>query len=97
MHSYRTLYLIQALSLITHHAGFNVETVSYKNVDFVTWDVGGRDKIVSIGHLAFPVYYVVGFNVETITYKGIDFVTWDVSGRDKIVSCSCLFNFLFFD
>lgn len=25
--------------------GFNVETVSYKNVDFVAWDVGGRDKI----------------------------------------------------
>ena len=43
----RTLYLIQALSLIAHHAGFNVETVSYKNVDFVTWDVGGRGKIVS--------------------------------------------------
>ena len=90
----RTLYLIQALSVITHHAGFNVETVSYKNVDFVTLGVGGRGKIVSIGRLAFTVYYVVGFNVETITYNRIDFVTWDVSGRDKIVSCSCL---CFFD
>ncbi|XP_077998778.1 ADP-ribosylation factor 4-like [Glandiceps talaboti] len=25
--------------------GFNVETVTYKNVDFVTWDVGSRDKM----------------------------------------------------
>ena len=25
--------------------GFNVETVTYKNIDFTVWDVGGRDKI----------------------------------------------------
>lgn len=25
--------------------GFNVESVSYKNVDFTVWDVGGQDKI----------------------------------------------------
>lgn len=25
--------------------GFNVETVSYKNVNFTIWDVGGCDKI----------------------------------------------------
>jgi ADP-ribosylation factor protein 1 len=24
--------------------GFNVETVTYKNVSFVVWDIGGRDK-----------------------------------------------------
>ena len=28
-------------------AGFNVETVSYKNINFTTLDVGGRDKIIS--------------------------------------------------
>ena len=28
-------------------AGFNVETVTYKNINFTAWDVGGRDKIVS--------------------------------------------------
>ena len=27
------------------HAGFNVETVEYKNVCFTVWDVGGQDKI----------------------------------------------------
>ena len=25
--------------------GFNVETVSYKNIDFTVWDIGGQDKI----------------------------------------------------
>eukprot|EP01079_Euglenida_sp_SAG-EU17-18_P008554 gene8554-1530_t len=25
--------------------GFNVETVAYKNIEFVCWDVGGKDKI----------------------------------------------------
>ena len=64
-------------------AGFNVETVAYKNVNFVAWDVGGRDKIVSLVYCQ-SVY--AGFNVETINYKGINFTTWDVSGRDKIVS-----------
>lgn len=24
--------------------GFNVETISYKNINFTVWDVGGRDK-----------------------------------------------------
>lgn len=26
-------------------AGFNVETVEYKNISFTVWDVGGQDKI----------------------------------------------------
>ena len=25
--------------------GFNVETVSYKNIEFMVWDMGGQDKI----------------------------------------------------
>merc|ERR1711879_997095 len=25
--------------------GFNVETVKYKNISFMVWDVGGQDKI----------------------------------------------------
>ena len=28
-------------------AGFNVETIKYKGVNFNTWDTGGRDKSVS--------------------------------------------------
>ncbi len=26
-------------------AGFNVETVEYKNICFTVWDVGGQDKV----------------------------------------------------
>ena len=28
-----------------NEAGFNVETVEYKNVSFTVWDVGGQDKV----------------------------------------------------
>ena len=28
-------------------AGFNVETVEYKNISFTVWDVGGQDKVSS--------------------------------------------------
>jgi hypothetical protein len=31
--------------LIFDEAGFNVETVEYKNVSFTVWDVGGQDKV----------------------------------------------------
>jgi ADP-ribosylation factor protein 6 len=38
-----------AFRLFTHSngaiVGFNVETVTYKNVKFNVWDVGGQDKI----------------------------------------------------
>ena len=30
---------------VTSCAGFNVETVEYKNISFTVWDVGGQDKI----------------------------------------------------
>ena len=29
----------------SRRAGFNVETVEYKNISFTVWDVGGQDKI----------------------------------------------------
>ena len=29
-----------------HSAGFNVETVEYKNISFTVWDVGGQDKVI---------------------------------------------------
>lgn len=33
------------LSISFSFAGFNVETVEYKNISFTVWDVGGQDKI----------------------------------------------------
>ncbi len=75
---------------VNPHTGFNIETVTHKKVSFVTWDVGGRDKIVSdCRNFTVSIVCVsVGFNVETINYKGVAFTTWDVSGRDGIVSYS---------
>jgi hypothetical protein len=31
--------------LLFSRAGFNVETVEYKNISFTVWDVGGQDKV----------------------------------------------------
>ncbi|KAG6408673.1 hypothetical protein SASPL_131691 [Salvia splendens] len=41
-------------------AGFNVETVEYKNISFTVWDVGGQDKIRHCGGI-IPVNYKVDF------------------------------------
>ena len=36
-------------------AGFNVETVEYKNICFTVWDVGGQDKIRPLWRHYFQV------------------------------------------
>jgi len=36
---------LHMFTLALFHAGFNVETVEYKNISFTVWDVGGQDKI----------------------------------------------------
>ncbi len=46
--------------------GFNVENVSYKNVNFTVWDIGGQDKIRSLWFHYFQgsqgLIYVVDAN-----------------------------------
>ncbi|KTW29516.1 ADP-ribosylation factor 1 [Pneumocystis jirovecii RU7] len=39
------LKLGEIVTTIPTIAGFNVETVEYKNISFTVWDVGGQDKI----------------------------------------------------
>lgn len=41
------LYMMKLGEVVTTipTIGFNVETVTYRNIHFTTWDVGGRDKI----------------------------------------------------
>ena len=36
--------------------GFNVETVNFKNINMVVWDVGGRDKSID-------VMFLIKFNI----------------------------------
>ena len=41
--------------------GFNVETIEYNNVNFTTWDVGSRSKIVRINVLSIIIFTVILF------------------------------------
>jgi ADP-ribosylation factor protein 6 len=41
----RQIPFLVCLPTETTAVGFNVETVTYKNVKFNVWDVGGQDKI----------------------------------------------------
>jgi GTPase SAR1 family protein len=36
-------------------AGFNVETVEYKNLKFNVWDVGGQDKVPCLHRLLMRI------------------------------------------
>ncbi|XP_062522622.1 uncharacterized protein LOC134197338 isoform X2 [Corticium candelabrum] len=45
--------------------GFNVETVQYKNINFTSWDVGGRDKIRPLWRHYFQQTDAVVFVVDS--------------------------------
>ncbi|KAL0384735.1 UNVERIFIED_CONTAM: ADP-ribosylation factor 1 [Sesamum radiatum] len=53
-------------------AGFNVETVEYKNISFTVWDVGGQDKIRPLWRHYFQ------------NTQGLIFVV-DSNDRDRVV------------
>lgn len=44
-------------SKYTSFAGFNVETVEYKNISFTVWDVGGQDKVRSSDPSLILIFY----------------------------------------
>lgn len=58
--------------ILTFSAGFNVETVEYKNIQFTVWDVGGQDKIRPLWRHYFQ------------NTQGIIFVV-DSNDRDRVV------------
>lgn len=43
-----TLLELVPAGLLLPNAGFNVETVEYKNISFTVWDVGGQDKASAV-------------------------------------------------
>ncbi|XP_060076071.1 uncharacterized protein LOC132555725 [Ylistrum balloti] len=45
--------------------GFNVETVEYKNISFVTWDVGGRGKMRPLYRHYYPGVKAIVFVVDS--------------------------------
>lgn len=49
--------------------GFNVETVTYKNVKFNVWDVGGQDKIRPLWRHYFSGMYHGGIELALLTWN----------------------------
>lgn len=43
-------YMLLRIIILAFNAGFNVETVEYKNISFTVWDVGGQDKVLQYDH-----------------------------------------------
>ena len=52
--------------------GFNVETVSYKNINFTVWDVGGQDKIRPLWRHCYQNTHGVIFVVDSNDRDRID-------------------------
>jgi len=52
--------------------GFNVETVSYKNVKFSVWDVGGQDKIRPLWRHYFTGTQALIFVVDSSDRDRVD-------------------------
>ena len=46
-------------------AGFNVETVEYKNISFTVWDVGGQDKVLLFLLIRFSVGILILYQYST--------------------------------
>lgn len=52
--------------------GFNVETVTYKNINFTMWDVGGQDKIRPLWRHYYANTHAVIFVVDSSDRDRID-------------------------
>jgi small GTP-binding protein len=52
--------------------GFNVETVSYKNVSFTMWDVGGQDRIRKLWRYYYQGCNAIIFVVDSADRERID-------------------------
>ncbi|GFY88279.1 ras-related small GTP-binding family protein [Actinidia rufa] len=65
-------FLSELFLFIDETAGFNVETVEYKNISFTVWDVGGQDKIRPLWRHYFQ------------NTQGLIFVV-DSNDRDRVV------------
>lgn len=45
--------------------GFNVETVTYKNISFTVWDIGGQDKIRNLWRVYFSGSQAIIFVIDS--------------------------------
>jgi ADP-ribosylation factor protein 6 len=63
--------------------GFNVETVTYKNVKFNVWDVGGQDKIRPLWRHYFSGEWAGAIQSNSSDWGGVE------RGRVKARGCIC--------
>lgn len=52
--------------------GFNVETVTYKNISFTVWDIGGQDKIRNLWRVYFQGTQGLIFVVDSADKERIE-------------------------
>ena len=52
--------------------GFNVETVTYKNISFTVWDIGGQDKITNLWRVYFQGTQGLIFVVDSADKERIE-------------------------
>lgn len=60
--------------------GFNVETVTYKNVKFNVWDVGGQDKIRPLWR-----HYYTGKEDIVSSYESRPVTIWFPAGTQGLI------------
>ncbi|XP_064393833.1 uncharacterized protein LOC135341252 [Halichondria panicea] len=84
-----TLYKLKLGEVVTTipTLGFNVETVNYKNVNFITWDIGGRDQPRPLWRHYFQKADVLIFVVDSNDRDRIEEVKdelWRLLGEDEL-------------
>ena len=73
--------------------GFNVERVTYKNVEFTAWDVGGQAKIRKLWHHYFAGSDAVIFVVDSSDHERIEEARdelYSVMGDDRLRDAALL-------
>ena len=64
--------------------GFNMETVEYKNIKFLVWDMCGQEKIRLLWRQYYQNIQALVFVVDFSDYDRIDIV------REELQSCARL-------
>lgn len=67
--------------------GFNVETVSYKNISFTVWDIGGQDKIRNLWRVYFQGSQGIIFVIDSTDRERIPVVKTELMrllGEDEL-------------
>ena len=69
--------------------GFNVETVAYKNIEFMVWDMGGQDAIRPLWRHYYENCQALIFVVDSADAERLEEAREEVRGRHS-ASRECL-------